>query len=339
MWDSGVCRGAGVSDPAGNRILLHRRYAPYPDGRRRDGRHARSTSSACPRPMRKRSLEFYVETLGLRPDERSRNEFWIGRDLLRRSGEPAQVRRRVRAAARTASRSSRSTTSPQHARSSRRRESSSTARRFDTGVCHMASFKDPDGNPLMLHRRYAPYTDGANPDERRARRLRRRPDAGQGAGDAVLRRDARAAAEHELVGASGPSSRRRNLTIAILPHEYTGRSEFTPSSGADRAARAGRRGRARRQLEEAGVEFAATRSTRACASSRRSPIPTATASCSTTATRRTRTARRPDAGRARRLRVVPDAGHRRARGGSTRRRSGSRSSPRASTTWSSAPDR
>jgi catechol 2,3-dioxygenase-like lactoylglutathione lyase family enzyme len=27
---------------------------------------------------------------------------------------------------------------------------------FDTGVCHMALFKDPDGNQLMLHRRYAP---------------------------------------------------------------------------------------------------------------------------------------------------------------------------------------
>ena len=26
----------------------------------------------------------------------------------------------------------------------------------DTGVCHMAFFKDPDGNRLMLHRRYAP---------------------------------------------------------------------------------------------------------------------------------------------------------------------------------------
>jgi predicted enzyme related to lactoylglutathione lyase len=26
----------------------------------------------------------------------------------------------------------------------------------DTGVCHMAFFKDPDGNALMLHRRYAP---------------------------------------------------------------------------------------------------------------------------------------------------------------------------------------
>jgi catechol 2,3-dioxygenase-like lactoylglutathione lyase family enzyme len=32
VWDSGVCQGVGVSDPAGNRILLHRRYAPYPDG-------------------------------------------------------------------------------------------------------------------------------------------------------------------------------------------------------------------------------------------------------------------------------------------------------------------
>jgi catechol 2,3-dioxygenase-like lactoylglutathione lyase family enzyme len=32
MWDSGRCRGVGVTDPAGNRILLHRRYAPYPDG-------------------------------------------------------------------------------------------------------------------------------------------------------------------------------------------------------------------------------------------------------------------------------------------------------------------
>ncbi len=33
MWDSGVCHGAGISDPAGNRILLHHRYAPYPDGK------------------------------------------------------------------------------------------------------------------------------------------------------------------------------------------------------------------------------------------------------------------------------------------------------------------
>jgi predicted enzyme related to lactoylglutathione lyase len=27
---------------------------------------------------------------------------------------------------------------------------------FDSGVCHQAIFKDPDGNPLGLHHRYAP---------------------------------------------------------------------------------------------------------------------------------------------------------------------------------------
>lgn len=32
MWDSGVCHGAGLKDPDGNPILLHHRYAPYPDG-------------------------------------------------------------------------------------------------------------------------------------------------------------------------------------------------------------------------------------------------------------------------------------------------------------------
>jgi catechol 2,3-dioxygenase-like lactoylglutathione lyase family enzyme len=34
---------------------------------------------------------------------------------------------------------------------------------IDTGVCHMASFKDPDGNALMLHRRFAPFPDGRMP--------------------------------------------------------------------------------------------------------------------------------------------------------------------------------
>ena len=27
---------------------------------------------------------------------------------------------------------------------------------IDSGVCHMANFKDPDGNAIMLHQRYAP---------------------------------------------------------------------------------------------------------------------------------------------------------------------------------------
>jgi len=31
-----------------------------------------------------------------------------------------------------------------------------TGETIDTGVCHMAFLHDPDGNTIMLHRRYAP---------------------------------------------------------------------------------------------------------------------------------------------------------------------------------------
>jgi predicted enzyme related to lactoylglutathione lyase len=33
-----------------------------------------------------------------------------------------------------------------------------TSDTIDSGVCHMASFEDPDGNVLMIHHRYAPRT-------------------------------------------------------------------------------------------------------------------------------------------------------------------------------------
>ena len=42
------------------------------------------------------------------------------------------------------------------ARSSRRKGVEFLADTIDSGVCHMAPFKDPDGNQLMLHHRYAP---------------------------------------------------------------------------------------------------------------------------------------------------------------------------------------
>jgi predicted enzyme related to lactoylglutathione lyase len=32
-WDSGVCNGAAFHDTEGNGLLIHRRYAPYRDGR------------------------------------------------------------------------------------------------------------------------------------------------------------------------------------------------------------------------------------------------------------------------------------------------------------------
>ena len=31
---------------------------------------------------------------------------------------------------------------------------------IDSGVCHMAHFRDPDGNTLMFHNRYAPPPEG-----------------------------------------------------------------------------------------------------------------------------------------------------------------------------------
>ncbi len=34
---------------------------------------------------------------------------------------------------------------------------------IDSGVCHIAPFRDPDGNALQLHRRYAPFRDGSLP--------------------------------------------------------------------------------------------------------------------------------------------------------------------------------
>jgi predicted enzyme related to lactoylglutathione lyase len=37
------------------------------------------------------------------------------------------------------------------------------AETWDSGVCHGAVFRDPDGNSLGLHHRYAPYTDGRLP--------------------------------------------------------------------------------------------------------------------------------------------------------------------------------
>lgn len=36
---------------------------------------------------------------------------------------------------------------------------------MDSGVCHMAFFSDPDGNPLMLHHRYAPPGVGPGYDD------------------------------------------------------------------------------------------------------------------------------------------------------------------------------
>ena len=108
-----------------------------------------------------RSRRFFVETLGLRPDERAWNEFWVGETCFA-IWEPARFGMEFE---------------PQkngiallHVEdvAAARAELEAKGVEFegetiDTGVCHMATFTDPDGNPLVLHRRYAPYGDGASP--------------------------------------------------------------------------------------------------------------------------------------------------------------------------------
>jgi predicted enzyme related to lactoylglutathione lyase len=34
---------------------------------------------------------------------------------------------------------------------------------IDSGVCHLAVLTDPDGNRVLIHRRYAPFPDGTRP--------------------------------------------------------------------------------------------------------------------------------------------------------------------------------
>jgi len=101
-----------------------------------------------------RSRAFYVDTLGLRPDEDARFEIWVGETCFG-IWEPEQMGREF---------------TPQRNAHVALRVDDVAAERaeleakgvvfegdtFDTGVCHMALFRDPDGNDLMLHHRYAP---------------------------------------------------------------------------------------------------------------------------------------------------------------------------------------
>ena len=109
----------------------------------------------------RRSRRFYVETLGLRQDEHAWNEFWIG-DTCFAIWEPARFGVEFRPQA--------NAIALLHVDDveTARAELEAKGIEFvfetvDTGVCHMATFTDPDGNQLTLHKRYAPYADGSTP--------------------------------------------------------------------------------------------------------------------------------------------------------------------------------
>ncbi len=105
-----------------------------------------------------RTRAFYVDTLGLRPDENARYECWVGNTCFgiwepKRMGMPFQPQKNAHPAL--------------HVEDIAAARAELEAKgvefhgeTFDTGVCHMALFSDPDGNDLMLHHRYAPPGTG-----------------------------------------------------------------------------------------------------------------------------------------------------------------------------------
>ena len=163
-YDSGVCYGAGFGDPDGNRLLLHHRYAPLEKFDVPEQGVERTDFVGILTTDLERAEPFYEQVLGLTrdpnhtegwPDFHTGNVSVVLTDVSKTGQEfrpnGGAVALRV----------------PDVAATMERLQSEGVrfdfAEVYDSGVCHMAFFKDPDGNALMLHRRYAPYKDGTTP--------------------------------------------------------------------------------------------------------------------------------------------------------------------------------
>ena len=99
-----------------------------------------------------RARAFYVDTLGLRPDEKGQYEFWVG-DTCCSIWEPAKQGMPF-APAKNAHLALHVDDIEQARSALEAKGVEFLGETFDTGVCHMALFTDPDGNDLMLHHRY-----------------------------------------------------------------------------------------------------------------------------------------------------------------------------------------
>jgi predicted enzyme related to lactoylglutathione lyase len=163
-FDSGVCNGAPFTDPDGNQLLLHRRYAPSDSWELETGDVQRTDFIGVSVTDRSRGAEYYGERLGLARNQLSSDE-WpefeadnVGLVLStpEQRHEPEHTPR-FSIAFRV----------PDVAASTERLRGQGVEvepeQPYDSGVCHMAFLSDPDGNPLTLHHRYAPYSDGSRP--------------------------------------------------------------------------------------------------------------------------------------------------------------------------------
>ena len=102
-----------------------------------------------------RARTFYRDVLGMRPDEHAEYESWAG-DTCFAVWEPEKMGMPFVA--------QKGNPLPLLVEDVRATRASLEAKgvtffgdTMDSGVCHMAFFEDPDGNQLMLHKRYAPY--------------------------------------------------------------------------------------------------------------------------------------------------------------------------------------
>jgi catechol 2,3-dioxygenase-like lactoylglutathione lyase family enzyme len=163
-FDSGVCHGAPFADPDGNRLQLHRRYAPLERFEVPIQEVQRTDFVGVNVRDRVQASEFYGSTLGLKRNPVSKNEW------------PEFEAENVGLVLSTPEQKGGGEYQPEYGialRVADVQESMDRLRNagvefefpdpYDSGVCHMAFFKDPDGNGLMLHRRYAPYPDGTMP--------------------------------------------------------------------------------------------------------------------------------------------------------------------------------
>jgi catechol 2,3-dioxygenase-like lactoylglutathione lyase family enzyme len=163
-FDSGVCHGAPFADPDGNRLQFHHRYAPLEPFDAPPQAVARTDFIGVNVRDRARSSAFYGGALGLRrnplssdewpefeaenvgfvlstPEQKGGGDYRPEYGVALRVGDVGQAMEHLSEAG----------------------VEFEFPEPYDSGVCQMAFFADPDGNGLMLHHRYAPYRDGTMP--------------------------------------------------------------------------------------------------------------------------------------------------------------------------------
>ena len=163
-FDSGVCRGAPFADPDGNGLQFHHRYVPLEPFDAPHQEVLRTDFIGVNVRDRGRASDFYGETLGLK------------RNPLASEDWPEFEAENVGLVLSTPEQKGGGGYQPEYGVAFRVADVSQAMQRlsaggvefefpepYDSGVCQMAFFEDPEGNGLMLHHRYAPYRDGSQP--------------------------------------------------------------------------------------------------------------------------------------------------------------------------------